>query len=168
MIASALFIDGKLDRWLANRWTKHPCFQLLRLQDGEAVASRKGSISSQYGREIAFLEPRYDPESFRNPNSLAGTGIFLLRHSAGAKATAKSALATEAPAKVSELPAAQPTVSQRAAALRRQAILVRRHRARRRRTDILSGRYSVKVLPRPGTAQLYLAAEQVRQAAADC
>jgi hypothetical protein len=32
----------------------------------------------------------------------AGTGIFLLTYSAGEKATAKSALATEAPAKVSE------------------------------------------------------------------
>jgi len=34
----------------------------------------------------------------------AGTGIFLLMHSAGEKATAKSALATEAPAKASEAP----------------------------------------------------------------
>src|SRR5438270_5432901 len=70
MIASALFIDGRLDRRLANHWTKQPCFQLLRRQDGEAGASRKGSISGQYGLEKAFLEPRYHPELLRNSSSL--------------------------------------------------------------------------------------------------
>ena len=51
------FIDGNLNHSHADRWEKQLCFQLLRLQDDEAVASRKGSISGQHGREMAFLTP---------------------------------------------------------------------------------------------------------------
>ena len=70
MIVSAPFIDGKLVRRHTNHWTNQPHFQVLSLQNGEAVALRKGSISARYRREMAFLEPRNDPESVRNPEFL--------------------------------------------------------------------------------------------------
>jgi hypothetical protein len=44
MISSALFIDGKLDRRLANRRAKTTVFQVFSVQDGKAVASGKGAI----------------------------------------------------------------------------------------------------------------------------
>src|SRR5271168_4584129 len=78
VIASALFIDGKLDRWLADHWAKRPCFQLLSVQDGEAVASGKTIDLRPVWAEMAFLEPRYHQELFRNPNSLLGRIISLI------------------------------------------------------------------------------------------
>jgi hypothetical protein len=44
MISSALFIDGKLDRRLANRRAKTTVFQVFSVRDGKAVASGKGAI----------------------------------------------------------------------------------------------------------------------------
>jgi hypothetical protein len=41
MNAAALFIDGKLDRLLANHPGKSLCFQVFGVQDGEAAASGK-------------------------------------------------------------------------------------------------------------------------------
>ena len=55
MIASALFIDGKLDRCSPNLWAKRPFFQCLALE---------GRFPASIGEKWHFLSPAYDPESF--------------------------------------------------------------------------------------------------------
>src|SRR5690349_17346929 len=78
MIASALFIDGKLDRWFANPVGQNKCFQVLSMLDGEAVASRKGSnfrpVWARNGIFRAPISSRITP----NPNSLIGRIISLI------------------------------------------------------------------------------------------
>ena len=59
-------------------------------------------ISSRAGGRRLLLTSRLCLASVVVAAAAAGTGIFLLTHYAGEKATAKSALATEAPAKASE------------------------------------------------------------------
>jgi hypothetical protein len=58
MIASALFIDGKLDRWLANHWAKQPFFQLLSVKSGEVVASvKRSNFRPVWARNGIFRAP---------------------------------------------------------------------------------------------------------------
>jgi hypothetical protein len=58
--------------------------------------------SSRAGKRRLLLTSRLCLASVVVAAAAAGTGIFLLAHSAGEKAAAKNALATEAPAKASE------------------------------------------------------------------
>ena len=67
MNAAALFIDGKLDRLLANHRAKNLCFQVFGVQDGEAAASRNGLISGQYASRNGIFRALYHAESLRNP-----------------------------------------------------------------------------------------------------
>src|SRR5271155_3776568 len=69
--------------------------------DPRAIAGASRLRSSRAGRCRLLLNSRLCLASVVVA-AAAGIGIFLLTHSAGEKATAKSALATEAPAKASE------------------------------------------------------------------
>ena len=69
--------------------------------DPPGIARASRLRSSRAGRRRLLLTSRLCLASVVVA-AAAGTGIFLLTHYAGEKATAKSALATEAPAKASE------------------------------------------------------------------
>src|SRR5260370_9806502 len=71
--------------------------------DPPRIARASRLRSSRAGRLRLLLTSRFCLASVVVA-AATGTGIFLLMHSAGEKATAKSALATEAPAKASEAP----------------------------------------------------------------
>ena len=78
MNAAALFIDGKLDRLLANRRAKSQCFLMVGVQDGEAAASGKGSnfrpVWARNGIFRAPISSRIAPKS----NSLIRRIISLI------------------------------------------------------------------------------------------
>ena len=61
------FIDGKLDRLLANRRAKSQCFLMVGVQDGEAAASGKGSnfrpVWARNGIFRAPISSRIAPKS---------------------------------------------------------------------------------------------------------
>jgi predicted phage terminase large subunit-like protein len=61
MISSALFIDGKLDRRLANRRAKTTSFKTLACEMARQSHRERERFSGPYRREMAFLETRYHP-----------------------------------------------------------------------------------------------------------
>lgn len=72
------------------------------LPDPPRIARASRLRSSRAGGRRLLLTSRLCLASVVVAAAAAGTGIFLLAHSAGEKAAAKNALATEAPAKASE------------------------------------------------------------------
>src|SRR5690242_12545759 len=81
MIASALFIDGKLARCMQTAWTKQPCFQLLNCM--AARQSYRGKVRSpaSKGEKWDFWSREMTQNGPGNANSLIGRRTSLIARS---------------------------------------------------------------------------------------